>query len=451
MFSRFFNLSLQKKIGAIALPMVLSNLCVPLLGLVDTAVAGHLDDAKYLGGIALGSSVISLLFFLLSFLRMSTTGLTAQAYGANNTEGQLNCLSQGITVALCIAAVLLLLQYPLSMLFYISDASQAITEQAVSYFQVRIWSAPALLTNLVLMGWFLGQQNARYPMWMLIFSNSINIILDIVFVVYLHWNVPGIAAASVIADYAGLALALSFIYRSPLRDSIVSYFQQHWLSSLQYAKFKQLFALNRDIFLRSLCLQAVFIFIAFQGAAYGDNTVAANAVLLSFLMLVSYALDGLAYAAESITGQAIGQAKAQRNSHQFTDSLIVLSCWCLMLSLLFSVGYAVAGQAFVNLLTSIPEVQAEAENYVGWMILLPLVASWAYLLDGVFIGATQGKTLRNTMLIALIGFTALFLLFQDWQNHALWLALCGFMALRSLSLALVLSKQLRHNQLIPKH
>lgn len=447
MFSRFFNLSLQKKIGAIALPMVLSNLCVPLLGLVDTAVAGHLDDAQYLGGIALGSSVISLVFFLLSFLRMSTTGLTAQAYGANNTQDQLNCLGQGVTVALVIAVFLLLLQYPLSMLFYLSDASLAITEQAVSYFQIRIWSAPALLTNLVLMGWFLGQQNARYPMWMLIFSNSINIILSIVFVVYLHWSVPGIAAASVIADYAGLALALGLIYQSPLRAKVLNYFHLNWLNSLQYRQFKKLFSLNRDIFLRSLCLQAVFIFIAFQGAAYGDNTVAANAVLLSFLMLVSYALDGLAYAAESITGHAIGQ----RNSDQLIDSLVVLSLWCLLLSLLFSFGYAAAGQTFVKLLTSIPQVQAEAALYVKWMILLPLVASWAYLLDGVFIGATQGKTLRNTMLMALIGFAALFLLFQDWQNHALWLALCGFMALRSLGLALVLFSQLRHQQLIPKH
>lgn len=443
MFTRFLNLTLQKKIGAIALPMVLSNLCVPLLGLVDTAVAGHLDDAQYLGGIALGSSAISLLFFLLSFLRMSTTGLTAQAYGANNMQGQLHHLSQGITLALGMAIILLLLQSPLSLLFYFSNASPAITEQAVSYFQIRIWSAPALLTNLVLMGWFLGQQNARYPMWMLIFSNSINIILDLVFVLYFHWQVQGIAAASVIADFAGLGLAISFIYRGTMRTYVINHFRLTWRKSLQLGQFKPLFSLNRDIFLRSLCLQAVFIFIAFQGAAYGDNTVAANAVLLSFLMLVSYALDGLAYAAESITGQAIGQ----RNNNQLIDSLVVLSQWCFMLSVLFSLSYAIAGQAFVNLLTSIPEVQAEAAKYIAWMILLPLVASWAYLLDGIFIGATQGKTLRNTMFIALIGFAALFLLFQDWKNHALWLALCGFMALRSISLALVFFNQLRHNQL----
>ncbi|MGI5309548.1 MATE family efflux transporter DinF [Rheinheimera sp. WS51] len=444
MLSRFLNLSLQKKIGAIALPMVLSNLCVPLLGLVDTAVAGHLDQAHFLGSIALGSSVISLLFFLLSFLRMSTTGLTAQAYGANNTDAQLNCLSQGVSIALFIATILLLLQVPISWLFYFSDASAAISEQAINYFQVRIWSAPALLTNLVLMGWFLGQQNARYPMWMLIFSNSINIVLDVVFVVYFHWDVAGIAAASVIADIAGLGLAISFIYRSPMASQVSHHFKLKWRQSFNLAQFKPLFSLNRDIFIRSLCLQAVFLFIAFQGAAYGDNIVAANAVLLSFLMLVSYALDGLAYAAESITGQAIGQ----RNSNQLIDSLVVLSQWCLILAVMFSLSYAVAGQAFVNLLTSIPEVQAEAAKYVAWMILLPLVASWAYLLDGVFIGATQGKTLRNTMLLALMGFALVFLLFSHWQNHALWLALCAFMALRSLGLALVFCRQWQQKRFI---
>lgn len=421
--------------------MVLSNLSVPLLALVDTAVSGHLAHAWYLGGVALGSSLISLLFFLLGFLRMSTTGLTAQAYGANDQAGQLRCLSQSLLVALLLAALLLLLQWPLAQLaFSFSNASSEVNQQAQLYFAIRIWSAPATLVNLVLMGWFLGRQNARYPMWMLIVTNLVNIVLDFLFVLGFGWQVAGIAAASVVADYAGLLFGGCLLLRSlRAQDLLAAMLNQ--LSKL--AGLKRLFALNRDIFLRSLCLQSVFVFIAFQGAAYGDNTVAANAVLLSFLMLVSYAKDGLAYAAESLVGKAIG---AQDN-RLLGNTLGLLALWCVLLASVFSISYGLFGHAFVNLLTSIAEVQQHAARYIGWMMLLPLLACWAYLLDGVFIGATQGKILRNSMVLALLGFALSFYLLQSWQNHALWAALAIFMALRSISLAIVLRRQWRNGQL----
>ncbi|WP_026349457.1 MATE family efflux transporter DinF [Arsukibacterium perlucidum] len=442
MLSLFLNAPLQKKVAAIALPMVLSNLSVPLLALVDTAVSGHLEHAWYLGGVALGSSLISLLFFLLGFLRMSTTGLTAQAYGANDNAGQLRCLSQSLLVALLLAALLLILQWPLARLaFSFSDASSQVNQQAQLYFAIRIWSAPATLLNLVLMGWFLGRQNARYPMWMLIVTNLINIILDLVFVLGFGWQVAGIAAASVVADYGGLLLGGYLLLRSlAATDLLATMLNQ--LSKL--AGLKRLFALNRDIFLRSVCLQSVFVFIAFQGAAYGDNTVAANAVLLSFLMLVSYAMDGLAYAAESLVGKAIGAG----DSRLLGNTLGLLALWCLLLAMVFSAGYGFLGNHFVSLLTSLPEVQQHAALYLGWMILLPLLACWAYFLDGVFIGATQGKTLRNSMIIALLGFAGSFFLLQSWQNHALWAALAVFMLLRSISLALVLRRQWHSGQFL---
>ncbi|KKO45371.1 multidrug transporter MatE [Arsukibacterium ikkense] len=441
MLSLFLNAPLQKKVAAIALPMVLSNLSVPLLALVDTAVSGHLAHAWYLGGVALGSSLISLLFFLLGFLRMSTTGLTAQAYGASDHAGQLRCLSQSLLVALLLAALLLLLQWPLAQLaFSVSNASSEVNQQAQLYFGIRIWSAPATLVNLVLMGWFLGRQNARYPMWMLIFTNLINIMLDLLFVLGFGWQVAGIAAASVVADYAGLLLGgYLLLHRLPARDLRLS--MRRELAKL--AGLTRLFALNRDIFLRSLCLQSVFVFIAFQGAAYGDNTLAANAVLLSFLMLVSYALDGLAYAAESLVGKAIGAG----DSRLLGNTLGLLALWCLILAAVFSTSYGLFGDMFVGILTSIPEVQQHAALYLGWMIILPLLACWAYLLDGVFIGATQGKTLRNSMVIALLGFAGSFYLLQSWQNHALWAALAIFMALRSISLAIVLRRQWQSGQL----
>lgn len=442
MLSLFLNAPLQKKVAAIALPMVLSNLSVPLLALVDTAVSGHLEHAWYLGGVALGSSLISLLFFLLGFLRMSTTGLTAQAYGANDNSGQLRCLSQSLLVALLLAALLLILQWPLARLaFSFSDASSQVNQQAQLYFAIRIWSAPATLLNLVLMGWFLGRQNARYPMWMLIATNLINIILDLVFVLGFGWQVAGIAAASVVADYGGLLLGGYLLLRSlAATDLLAAMLSQ--LSKL--AGLKRLFALNRDIFLRSLCLQSVFVFIAFQGAAYGDNTVAANAVLLSFLMLVSYAMDGLAYAAESLVGKAIGAG----DNRLLGNTLGLLGLWCLLLAMVFSIGYGLFGNSFVGLLTSLSEVRQHAALYLGWMILLPLLACWAYFLDGVFIGATQGKTLRNSMIIALLGFAGSFYLLQSWQNHALWAALAVFMLLRSISLALVLRRQWRSGQFL---
>ncbi|MDP5148884.1 MATE family efflux transporter [Rheinheimera baltica] len=436
MLAVFFNLSRQRQIAAIALPMVLSNLCVPLLGLVDTAVVGHLNDARYLGGVALGGSVISLVYFLFSFLRMSTTGLTAQAHGRNSEAETIHCLQQGISLALVLSIVLLCAQQPIAqLLIYFSDASTDVTSQAVIYFKLRIWSAPATLVNLVLMGWFLGKQNARYPMWMLLWGNIINIVLDLLFVMGLDWTTEGVALASVLADYATLLLAMYLLHKSA-GAQIFSALKPRTFN-LQGSR--QLLALNRDIFLRSLCLQAVFVFIAFQGATYGDNIVAANAVLLSFLMLVSYALDGLAYAAESLVGRAIGR----NNVTELSANLGILALWCLILSLLFSLSYALLGHNFVALLTSLVSVQQQAAQYLNWMILLPLVASWAYLLDGVFIGATQGKQLRNSMLLALLGFMLCFYLLSHWQNHALWAALCVFMALRSVILAYYLLQQWR--------
>lgn len=423
-----FHWHKQRQIALIALPMVLSNLCVPLLGLVDTAVVGHLPQPHYLGGVALGGSIISLLYFLLGFLRMSTTGLTAQAYGRGGDAATVQCLQQGIILALALSALLLLLQWPVIKLsVYFSDASSAVLQQAERYFSVRIWGAPATLVNLVLMGWFLGRQNARAPMWLLLFGNAVNIALDLLFVLVFGWYTAGVAAASVIADYATLILALYLLWQSAGADI----FNQLKKLRLTLHDSLPLLSLNRDIFLRSLCLQAVFVFIAFQGAAFGDSTLAANAVLLSFLLLVSYALDGLAYAAESLVGNAMGSKK----SKDLSITLRLLSFWCLLLSVVFSLGYATFGTQLIALLTSIDTVQQEAARYLPWLMIIPLIASWAFLLDGIFIGATQGALLRNSMFIALLGFASCFWLLQQFENHALWAAMTLFMALRALTLA----------------
>nr|WP_300976167.1 MATE family efflux transporter DinF [Alkalimonas sp.] len=423
-----FNHPKQKQVLLIALPMIASNLTIPLLSLVDTAVVGHLEHAWYLGGVALGSSLISLLFLLLGFLRMSTTGLTAQAFGARDHSAQRNALLQAGLVAVGLA-ILLLLLHPLVMplVQLVSQASSEVLQQAGIYFQVRIWSAPAALLNMVLLGWFLGLHNARYPMWLLLINQSLNIVLDLLFVLGFGWKVAGVAAASVIADYSTLLVGMLLARRL---------WQQHQLAPFafrqlsQLAGYGRLFALNRDIFIRSLCLQGVFVFIAFRGASYGDAIVAANAVLIAFLMLVSYALDGFAYAAETCTGKAVGA----KDSSELQQLFAILAGWGLLLGIVFSLLFWLGGTALIGLLTSIAEVRHNAAHFLPWLIALPLIAVWSYLLDGIYIGATKARAMRNSMLLSFAGFGLCYHLLQGMDNHALWLALSVFMLLRGLTL-----------------
>lgn len=409
--------------------MIASNLTIPLLSLVDTAVVGHLEHARYLGGVALGSSLISLLFLLLGFLRMSTTGLTAQAFGAQDAGAIRNSLLQAGLTALLLALLLLVLHPVVMPLVHsISDAGSDVLEQAGIYFQIRIWSAPATLLNMVLLGWFLGLHNARYPVLLLLLNQSVNIVLDLVFVPFFGWKVAGVAAASVIADYSTLLLGLYLLRRLWLQQQLGTI---SLLNLQQLGGYRRLFALNRDIFIRSLCLQLVFLFIAFRGAGFGDTIVAANAVLLTFLMLVSYALDGFAYAAEACTGKAVG-AKDHRELRML---FAILAQWGLLLGVLFSLLFWLGGPALIARLTTITEVRHTAAEYLPWLIVLPLLAVWSYLLDGIYIGATQARAMRNGMLLSFTAYAICYLLLHGWGNHALWFALCVFMLLRGLTLA----------------
>lgn len=437
----------QRQLLAIALPMIASNLTIPLLSLVDTAVLGHLEHARYLGGVALGGSVISLLFMLLGFLRMSTTGLTAQAFGANNKQALRSGLLQASAIAIALALLLLLIHpliWPLVQQF--SDASAEVLTQGERYFQIRIWSAPATLLNMVLLGWFLGLHNARLPMWLLIVNQGLNIVLDLLFVLGFGWRVEGVAAASVLADYSCLLLGLYPARRcwrqlalAPLQ--LAKGFSQRLSQLLSQPGYRRLFALNRDIFIRSLCLQLVFVFMAFQGAGFGDNVVAANAVLLSFLMLVSYALDGFAYAAEACTGKEVGAANADKENTELNVLLRLLAYWALALGILFCLLFKLFGEQLISLLTSITAVQNTANQYLPWLMLLPLISVWSYLIDGIYIGATQGRAMRNSMLISFAGFGLCYLLAQPLHNHGLWLAFSLFMLLRGLTLGLPLYRK----------
>ncbi|MDC5853310.1 MATE family efflux transporter DinF [Vibrio europaeus] len=433
------NRTVHKQVLLLAIPMVLSNITVPLLGLVDAAVIGHLDHAWYLGGVALGSTMISVTFWLLGFLRMSTTGLAAQSYGAESKHQLGLVFTQGMTMALGFAAVFLLFHQSIAQwVFSFSDASEQVKHYGAQYFAIRAWSAPAALANFVLLGWLLGTQNAKAPMWMVIIANVTNIVLDILFVIGLGWKVEGAALASVIADYTGMSFGLICVWRKWSGDSLPPVLNLIKDTTNGLSRFVKL---NRDIFLRSLCLQATFTFMTFQGASFGDEIVAANAVLMSFLMMISYGMDGFAYAMEAMVGKAIGA----KDREQLNQSLIGTFFWSLVICGLLTLAFGLLGSNLIGLITDISAVHALAMEYLPWLIAMPLVSMWCFLFDGIFVGATKGKEMRNSMFLSTCAFFAIFYLSMDLGNHALWLAMLSFMAMRGLTLAIILTLQWRRN------
>ena len=421
----------HRAVFALALPMVFSNVTTPLLGLVDTWVIGHLGQAWFLGGVSVGATLINLLFWLLGFLRMSTTGLTAQAQGAASAEGQLDTLTRALGLAVGLGLALLLLVLPfLPAIIGLSGGSPEVQVYAGDYVSVRIWSAPAALCNLVIMGWLLGMQDARSPMLLLILSNLVNMVLDAWFVLGLGWQVRGVAAASLLADYCSLGVGLWLVSRR-LRHLPAEVWQSAWPRWWQWPAVRRLLGLNRDIFIRSLCLQLCFAFMTLQGARLGDVAVAANAVLLNFLMLISYGLDGFAYAVEAMVGRAIGR----RDRQGLREAIVLNLGWALLIAIAFALGFALGGRLLIAHITDIPAVIAEANRQLPWLIAMPLLAVWCFLLDGVFIGATRAREMRNSMLVAVFaGFFPIWWLCQEWGVAALWAAMAALMTGRGLTL-----------------
>ena len=422
--------SSDRTLWRLALPMILSNISVPLLGIVDTAIIGHLDSPVYLGGVAVGATATSFVFMLLLFLRMSTTGLTAQAFGARDTPALARALIQPMLIALAAGVLFIALRTPVSELAAaLMGGSEAVQQQAQTFIAIRWLSAPATLANLVILGWLLGVQYARAPMVLLITGNVVNILLDLLFVLQWHWGVAGAAAATAVADYVTLAAGLWMVARVlALRGISFSLLKASWRGDTA-----RLFRLNRDIMLRSLLLQLCFASLTLLGARLGPEVVAVNAVLLMFLTFTAYALDGFAYAVEACSGEATGAGDRSRLR-------LIWYAACRqagIVALLFAVIYAVRGPAIIALLTSIESLREAADCYLIWQVILPLAGVWCYLLDGMFIGATRGRDMRNSMLLAALGY-ALTLLTLPWLgNHGLWLAITVFLALRGITLGLI--------------
>ena len=417
----------QRKVWALAAPMILSNLSIPLVALVDTAVVGHMPHAHQLAAVAVGGNLYTLLVWAMGFLRMGTTGFAAQATGRADGGALRQVLFQGLALGVALAILLAALAVPLSQVaLEFMRPSTELEALVLEFFQARLFGLPATLATFALIGWLLGTQNARAPLAMMLTINFINVGLDLWFVLGLEWGVVGVAWASVIAEWCGVLLGLWLA-----RAALARYPGRMQPAGLRrWAAWRPLLAVNRDIFIRSLALQLVFFLITVRGTRLGDTTVAANALLLTGLTLTAYALDGLAHALEALCGHALG-ARDRTALHR---SLWVAGAWSLLASLGFALFFMFGGRFYVSLLTDIVEVREMALIFLPYLAVLPLVAVWSYLLDGLFIGATRAREMRNAMLIALALALPLGWMLLDFGNHGLWLAFVVFMALRGLVL-----------------
>lgn len=414
-------------IWALAWPMILSNITVPLVGLVDTAVIGHLSDSRHLGAVAVGSMFFSVIYWAFGFLRMGTSGLTAQAVGAEQPTQNRTLLAQSLVMGTVIGFTLIIFQYPLieAALYWI-DATPAVTEAARTYTQTRIYSAPAVLCNFALLGWFVGNQNTRIPLVLLITTNLLNMVMDVIAVYYFGLASQGVALASVIAEYGSLALGLWFCRR--LLADMGGRLSMQTLKHLSH--YAELIKVNRYLFVRTLAILFSLAFFTAQGARQGTDILSANAVLLNFVLIISNGLDGFAHATEAITGRRIGQ----RDIQGFYRNIVAATCWSLVTACLFTLFFWGAGQQIIHLLTSIEEVRIQANIYLPWLIVLPLLGVWSFLLDGLFIGATQVKAMQNTMLISVfLAFLPLWWLLQPWGNHGLWFAFLSLFVARAIT------------------
>ena len=414
----------------IAAPMILSNISVPLLGMVDTGVTGHLDNPVYLGAVAIGAMIFTFIYMGMNFLRMGTTGIAAQSFGADDNDGLRAALGQALIVGLLIALTLVVLQRPLGHLALSLLGGDAETQRyAGEYFSIRIWSAPGTLANYALIGWFLGLQNARVPLLIFLTINITNIVLDLVFVVLLGMKVDGVALASVIAEYSGFLVGASFALAALKRRA------GHWpLSRLtNIAAYKAFLSVNTNLFIRTMALMFTLSFVTAQSARLGGQILAANAVLLTFQNLTSFGLDGLAHAAEALVGKAIGERRRDALVHAVNLTLK----WSLIFALAFFALYLVAGQLVIRMLTDLTEVRETAIRYLPWMIASPLVSVWCFLYDGVYVGATRAREMRNIMVVStLLVFLPAWYLLRPLGNDGLWLAFLLFMASRGVGMHL---------------
>jgi multidrug resistance protein, MATE family len=407
----------HRRVLRIALPIVLSNATVPILGAVDTGVIGQMGEATPIGAVGIGAVILASIYWIFGFLRMGTTGMVAQAQGANNQAEVSALLTRALLIAISGGLLLILLQTPiLWLVFEISPASAAVETLARSYINIRIWSAPFAIAVYGLTGWLIARERTRAVLLLQLWMNGINILLDLWFVLELGWGVEGVAIATVISEISAAFFGLWLC-----RDAM-----QHpaWCSVERIfdpERLVHMARVNSDILIRSVLLLSIIVSFTFFGSSFNDLTLAANQILMQFVSITAYALDGFAFAAEAIVGQALGA----RARHSLRLGALLTSWWGLVMAGILAAGFALLGGLIIDTMTTATDVRLEARVYLPWMILTPLIGLPSWMLDGIFIGATRTRDMRNMMMLSIvIYFAAVAILIPIFGNHGLWAALC---------------------------
>ncbi|NMA72759.1 MAG: MATE family efflux transporter [Bacteroidales bacterium] len=424
---------MNREILRLAIPNIISNITVPLLGMIDLFIVGHLEHSEYIGAIALANIIFNVIYMGFSFLRMGTSGFTAQAYGAADKNEQATILFRSILVAFSFGLLIIILQSVISGLgFYLLDAGIDVKNFAKEYFSIYIWAAPAVLGLSAMNGWYVGMQNAKIPMYTAIIVNVINIGLSFTFVYNFKMQIKGVALGTAIAQYAGLLLSIIIWFIK--YEWVRSYFNLQVLK--KWKEYIPFFKVNADIFIRTIALISVTTFFMSRSAKMGDDILAVNALLMQLFLLFSYVMDGFAYAAEALTGRFIG-SKAIDTLRFFVKRLFV---WGVFLSLTFTLIYALFTDEILNLLTDKPSIISISQRFQFWALLMPIAGFSAFLWDGIFIGATASKQMRNSMLIAVTIFFMISLVFKSsLNNHILWFAFIVYLSLRGIIQAFMAS------------
>lgn len=425
----------DREILAIALPAIASNITTPLLGLADAAITGHIGPAVFLGAIALGGTMFSMLYWVLNFLRMGSGGLTAQACGRSDMRAAAAVLWRGLLLAAALGLLIIALSGSAgAAALRFLDADDATASLAQRYFGIAVWGAPAVLGTYVLTGWFLGMQNSRAPMWMALFTNVVNIGASTALVFGAGWKIEGVATGTLTAQWAGFMLGLLLLRRyRPQRVALRELLLGEGL--------RRYFSINTDIFLRTLCLVAVTVWFTRAGARSGVNTLAANALLMQLFMLFSYFMDGFAYAGEAIGGRLHGAGLGK----QLRELVSALLRWGAWLAIIFSAAYLLGGRLILRLLTDRPEVVAEASRYLLWAAAVPIAGVWAFVWDGIFIGLTRTRGMLVAMGAAMLVFFAVWLLSRPLANHGLWLAFTLYLLTRGIAEWALYKSRAQHN------
>lgn len=417
----------HRRVLKIAVPIVISNATVPILGAVDTGVVGQLGEAAPIGAVGIGAIIISSLYWFFGFLRMGTTGLTGQALGAGRMDEVTALLTRAVLIGAVGGLAILSLQMPLFWAaFQVSPASAEVEGLARGYMAIRVWSAPASIAIFGITGWLIAQERTRAVLVLQVWMNGLNIVLDLWFVLGLDWGVNGVAFATFLAEWSGLALALWLC-----RDTFATPAWRDWARVFDKVRLRRMLLVNVDILIRSLMLMGIFVSFLFLGSDFGDVTLAANQILLQFIEITAYALDGFAFAAEALVGQAVGKASVAR----LRRSIGFASVWALVGTLLLSLAFLLWGGAIVDLMAKSVEVRAEARNYLNYMLLVPVLGVASWMLDGVFIGATRTADMRNMSILSTGAFViAVAVLVPTYGNHGLWIAFLFSFVARAVTL-----------------